>query len=325
MQILAGDSPEPYTDGSGRRELAESVTAPDNPLTARVTVNRYWQRYFGTGLVKTSEDFGVQSEKPSHPKLLDWLATEFIRSGWDVKHMQKLIVTSATYRQQSQIPSLLLEADPANRLLARGPRQRLPGHVIRDQALALSGLLSEKIGGPSVSPYQPKNLWIEMSMGMKYKPSTGDDLFRRSLYTIWKRTVNPPSMAILDAADREACWVGVKRTNTPLQALLLLNETTFIESARKLAERLILEKEKDPVTYGFRIVTQREPSPDEEKILTKALTDYRAKFKADPESAKKLITIGESAKPKNLDPIEHAALTALANVLLNLDEVITKE
>lgn len=308
-----------------RLGLARWIVSPDNPLTARVTVNRYWQKYFGTGLVKTSEDFGVQGEKPSHPGLLDWLATEFIRSGWDVKHLQKLIVTSATYRQQSKLTPKLLEVDPHNQFLARGPRQRLPAHIIRDQALALSGLLVEKIGGPSVSPYQPKNLWIEMSMGQKYKQSTGDDLFRRSIYTIWKRTVNPPSMAVLDAADREACWVGTKRTNTPLQALTLLNETAFVESARKLAEQILREKPKDPVTHAFKLVTQRDPQPNEKEILTQGLSEYLAHFKANPDDAKSLTTIGTSPVPNDLDPIQLAAHTTLANVLLNLDEVITKE
>lgn len=308
-----------------RLGFARWVVSPDNPLTARVTVNRHWQRYFGTGLVKTSEDFGVQGEKPSHPALLDWLATEFIRSGWDVKHLQKLIVTSATYRQQSNLTPKLLEVDPHNRLLARGPRLRLPGHLIRDQALAVSGLLVEKLGGPSVSPYQPANLWVEMSMGMKYKPSTGEDLFRRSLYTIWKRTVNPPSMAILDAADREACWVGIKRTNTPLQALTLLNETAFVESARKLAERSLRESPDDPVTHAFRLVTLREPRSDEKEILAEALTEYLGDFRANSEAAKALTAIGASPVPDDLDPVTLAAHTTLANVLLNLDEVVTKE
>jgi hypothetical protein len=317
----------PLADSQPRNRLglAQSLVSPDNPLTARVTVNRYWQKYFGTGLVKTSEDFGVQGEKPSHPELLDWLATEFIRSGWDVKHLQKLIVTSATYRQQSNLTPQLLETDPHNRLLARGPRQRLPAHVIRDQALAVSGLLVEKLGGPSVSPYQPQNLWIEMSMGQKYTQSKGEDLFRRSLYTIWKRTVNPPSMAILDAADREACWVGTKRTNTPLQALTLLNETAFVEAARKLAERVLRENPDDTITHAFKLVTQRAPQPQELEILTTALNEYLAHFQADPKAAAALTTIGTSPVPQDLDPIQLAALTTLANLLLNLDEVITKE
>lgn len=327
---VSRDVPEilpPMPDDFPRNRLgfARWLVSPENPLTARVIVNRYWQKYFGTGLVKTSEDFGVQGDKPSHPELLDWLATEFIRSGWNIKHLQKLIVTSATYRQQSHLNPQLLETDPDNRLLARGPRQRLPAHVIRDQALFLGGLLVEKTGGPSVSPYQPKDLWIEMSMGRRYQQSKGEDLFRRSLYTIWKRTVNPPSMAILDAADREACWVGTKRTNTPLQALTLLNETAFVESARKLAERSLRESPDDPVTHSFKLVTQRDLKPDEAEILESALKDYLATFTNDPESAKKLTTIGSSPIPKDLDPIQLAAHTTLANVLLNLDEVITKE
>ena len=317
--------PLPESFPRNRLGLARWLVSPDHPLTARVTVNRYWQKYFGTGLVKTSEDFGVQGEKPSHPDLLDWLATEFINSGWDVKHLQRLIVTSATYRQQSNLNPQLLEADPHNRFLARGPRQRLPAHVIRDQALAVSGLLVEKIGGPSVNPYQPKDLWIEMSMGQKYKQSKGHDLFRRSLYTIWKRTVNPPSMGLLDAADREACWVGTKRTNTPLQALTLLNETAFVESARKLAERTLRENPIDPITHAFEIVTLRLPKPQEKDILTSALSTYLESFKNDPKSAAALSSIGESPVPKDLDPIQLAAFTTLANVLLNLDEVITKE
>ncbi|MFT5127701.1 MAG: hypothetical protein ACI8W8_001308, partial [Rhodothermales bacterium] len=307
---------------ANRLGLAKWLVSGDNPLTARVAVNRYWQRYFGTGIVKTSEDFGVQGNKPSHPELLDWLATEFVRSGWDVAGMQRLIVTSATYRQAALSNRKLRDIDPENRLIARGPRMRLSGPVLRDQALAVSGLLVEKIGGPSVSPYQPANLWVEMSMGLKYKQSKGDSLFRRSLYTIWKRTVNPPSMAILDAADREACWVGVKRTNTPLQALTLLNETAFFESARHLAQRMLAED--DPVGYGFRVTTASMPSAEERRILEGALVEYRASFLSDRAAAKELIAFGSTPVPK-ADPVELAALTALANVLLNLDEVITKE
>jgi len=308
-----------------RLGLAKWLVSSENPLTARVTVNRYWQKYFGIGLVKTSEDFGLQGEAPSHPDLLDWLATEFVQSGWDVAAMQKLIVTSATYRQEAKHTSVLRQRDPENRLLARGPRVRLPGPVIRDQALFLSGLLAEKIGGPSVSPYQPANLWIEMSMGMKYKLGKGDDLYRRSLYTIWKRTVNPPSMAVLDAADRESCWVGVKRTNTPLQALTLLNETSFVEAARHLAERMMREGGESPIDFAFRSATSRMPSFRERTILTKALDEYRATYTSQPKEAAKLIAAGASLVPEDLDAVELAAYTALANIILNLDEVITKE
>jgi hypothetical protein len=308
-----------------RLGLAQWLVDGNNPLTARVTVNRWWQRYFGTGLVKTSEDFGVQGEPPSHPDLLDWLATELVASGWDVAHIQKLIVTSATYRQSSIVTPELLDRDPENRLLARMTRLRLPAHSLRDQALSVSGLLVEQVGGPSVSPYQPPNLWAEMSMGMKYRQSKGDDLFRRSLYTIWKRTVAPPSMAILDAADREACWVRTKRTNTPLQALTLLNETAFVESARHLATRMLTEGSEDPLGFGFRMVTARRPSDAERTILASALEDYRREFQHSPTTAEKLIATGTTPTAQNLAPAELAAHTVLANVLLNLDEVITKE
>lgn len=306
-----------------RLGFAKWLVDGNNPLTPRVTVNRWWQRYFGTGLVKTSEDFGMQGELPSHPELLDWLAVELFESGWDVKAMQKLIVMSATYRQSSVITPELLERDPENRLLARKTRMRLPAHTIRDQALFAGGLLAERVGGPSVSPYQPANLWAEMSMGMKYKQSKGDDLFRRSLYTIWKRTVAPPSMAILDAADREACWVGAKRTNTPLQALTLLNETAFVESARHLATQLL--ESESPVSDGFKTVAARVPTDRELKVLQSALDEYRKEFQASPEAATKLIAIGTTPVPKGVDAVELAAHTAFANVLLNLDEVITKE
>ena len=311
-----------------RLGLARWLVSGDHPLTARVAVNRYWQRYFGTGLVKTAEDFGLQGEYPSHPELLDWLAVEFVRTGWDVAGMQRLLVTSKTYRQESRISAEALERDPENRLLARGARYRLPAHVIRDQALHASGLLVERLGGPSVSPYQPANLWIEMSMGMKYKQSKGGDLYRRSLYTIWKRTVAPPAMAVFDAADREACWVRVKRTNTPLQALTLLNETAYVESARKLGERLMREGGGDPVGFGFQLVSSRVPSDRERSILAGALASYRSEFAAEANSetsAAKLIAIGESAVASDLEPSELAAHAALANVLLNLDEVISRE
>lgn len=323
--VPASLPPLPAEYPKSRLGFARWLVDGKNPLTARVTVNRWWQRYFGTGLVKTSEDFGVQGELPSHPELLDWLATELVRTGWDIKAMQKLIVMSATYRQNSAISPELRERDPDNRLLARATRMRLPGHVLRDQALFAGGLLEEQIGGPSVYPYQPANLWEEMSMGMKYQKSKGRDLFRRSLYTVWKRTVNPPSMAILDAADREACWVKTKRTNTPLQALTLLNEKAFVESARHLATRLLAPEVNDPVETGFQIVASRTPTASERAILQHALDEYRGEFSQAPDEAKKLIAYGTTPVPENLDPIELAAHTALANVLLNLDETITRE
>ena len=314
----------PSASPADRLGLARWLVNGHHPLTARVAVNRYWQKYFGLGLVRTAEDFGVQGEPPSHPGLLDWLASEFVRTGWNVKAMQKLIVTSATYRQSSAVRPHLLEQDPENRLLARGPLWRLPAHTIRDQALFVSGLLVEKTGGPSVSPYQPANLWKEMS-NMVYRQSKGEDLYRRSLYTIWKRTVAPPSMMILDAADRETCWVNPKRTNTPLQALILLNETTFVESARHLGQRMILEGGEHPVEFAFRLLTSRRPKSRELAVLQQALTEYRTAFRQQPESAQQLIRVGDSEVLKDIDPIELAANTVLANVLLNLDEVITKD
>ncbi len=308
-----------------RLGFAQWLVSPEHPLTARVAVNRYWQRYFGKGLVKTSEDFGIQGEKPSHPELLDWLATEFIASGWNVAAMQKRIVTSRTYRQRSHVHAELAAKDPDNRLLARGPRLRLSAHGIRDQALFAAGLLVERNGGPSVSPYQPQNLWAEMSMGMKYKQSKGPALYRRSLYTIWKRTVAPPAMAVFDAADREACWVKRKETNTPLQALTLLNETGYVESARHLAVRMLIEGEADPLGYGFQLLTSRSPHSEERQILTHALESYRRHFSNNPEACQALLAVGDSPANTSLPQAELAAHTALANMLLNLDEVITKE
>ena len=220
--------------------LAKWLVQPGHPLTSRVAVNRFWQMYFGHGIVKTQEDFGVQGEPPVHPELLDWLATEFVRTGWDMKAMQRLIVTSATYRQSSRVTPALLEKDPENRLLARGPRFRLPAEMIRDTALAVSGLLNDEIGGPSVLPYQPTGLWEELAFGdgfsaQTYEQSHGKDLYRRGMYTFWKRTAPPASLATFDAPDREKCTGRRALTNTPLQALVLLNDPTYVEAARALA------------------------------------------------------------------------------------------
>ncbi len=310
-----------------RLGFARWLVSGAHPLTARVAVNRYWQKYFGRGLVKTAEDFGLQGEMPSHPALLDWLATEFVRSGWDIKGIQKLIVTSATYRQDSRARPDLRARDPRNVLLARGPRQRLSAHAVRDQALLVSGLLVERLGGPSVSPYQPAKLWETMS-NMKYTQSRGEDLYRRSLYTIWKRTVAPPTMAVMDAADRESCIVNLKRTNTPLQALTLLNETAFVEAARNLGQRILLEggdSAADRVQFAFRTVAARPPREEERDLLAGAYAEYLADYQRDPAAAGKLIATGESVPDASVDAVELAAATALANVLLNLDEVITKE
>jgi len=318
-----------FPAGTPRNRLgfARWLVSGEHPLTGRVAANRYWIKYFGRGLVKTAEDFGLQGDWPSHPELLDWLADEFVRKEWDVKAMQKLIVTSATYRQQSRVTPELLEKDPDNILLARGPRQRLSAHTARDQALALSGLLVEGQGGPSVSPYQPDKLWDLMS-NMKYKQSKGDDLYRRSLYTIWKRTVPPPSMALMDAADRESCRISSTRTNTPLQALTLLNEKMYVEAARNLGQRILLEggsSKLDQIEFGFETVLARKPNKKELGLLQDAYQEYRREFENDLVGAEQLIAIGESKPDSSLDPRGLAAATALANTLLNLDETVTKE
>lgn len=312
---------------ANRLGFAKWLVSGEHPLTGRVAVNRYWLKYFGRGLVKTAEDFGVQADWPSHPELLDWLADEFVRLDWDVKAMQRLIVTSATYRQSSRVTPEMLERDPENVIFTRGPRQRLSAHATRDQALAVSGLLVERLGGPSVSPYQPKNFWADLS-NMKYRQSSGEDLYRRSLYTIWKRTLPPPSMAVLDAADRESCMVSPKRTNTPLQALAMLNEKAFVESARNLGQRILLEggsSVRDRVEFAFRTVAGRYPKEAEQSLLESAYLDYQKSYAGDERSAKKLIGVGESKPSESISPTELAAATTFANVLLNLDEVVTKE
>jgi hypothetical protein len=312
-----------------RLGLAQWLIDPENPLTARVAVNRYWQMYFGIGLVKTPEDFGSQGESPSHSELLDWLANKFITSGWNIKTLQKLIVMSSTYRQSSRITPDLWEKDPENRLLARGTRIRLDGQSLRDQALAVSGLLAKSIGGPPVMPYQPDGLWDEVSAkGYKYVVGEGDDLYRRSLYTFWRRTVPPPSMMNFDNASREACSVRLSRTNTPLQALNLMNDPQFVEAARALAERMMLEGGKSPeeqIIYGHRIVLSRSPEPEIVRILTTGYEEYLNTYTSMPDQANQLINTGASAPNQILDPIELAAMTTVSNLLLNLDETLTKE
>ncbi|MEM7009959.1 MAG: DUF1553 domain-containing protein [Verrucomicrobiota bacterium] len=317
----------PLPDGAApnRLSLARWLVSGENPLTARVTVNRYWQLLFGQGLVKTSEDFGAQGEMPSHPQLLDELAIQFYESGWDIQHVLKTIVMSDTYRQSSRINPELAAKDPENRLHARAPRLRLTGNTLRDQALFVSGLLAERQGGSSVKPYQPAGLWKEAS-NFSYSPSKGSDLYRRSLYTYWKRTLAPPSMAVLDTADREWCSVKPRRTNTPLQSLTLLNETGFYEAARKFGERILAAGETDAarIQFGFQTVAAREPNQREIELLIDAYNAYRESYAADPKSAEQALEIG-SSKPAKGDPVEQAAAAAFANVLLNLDEVTTRE
>jgi hypothetical protein len=324
--------PMPKSAPMNRLGLAKWLVDSSNPLTARVVVNRYWQKYFGIGIVKTPENFGTQSEFPSHPELLDWLAVKFIESKWDIKAMQKLIVMSATYRQSSHVTKDLLEKDPTNKWLARGPRLRLPAESIRDEALAVSGLLVEQLGGPSVKTYQPDGLWAELAtpggIGQTFVQDHGEALYRRSLYMYWKRTVPPPAMSSFDAPSREVCTVSRSRTNTPIQALALMNDVTFVEAARKMAERIVTEggtKPSERITHAFRLATARKPTADELKILVDDFNYQLATYFAAPEAAAKLLGIGESQKNPSMDQRELAAYTAVANVILNLDETITRE
>jgi hypothetical protein len=311
-----------------RLGFARWLVDPANPLTARVAVNRYWQMLFGTGLVKTVEDFGSQGEWPTHPELLDWLATEFVRTGWDVKQILKTIVMSATYRQSSRWRPELGPKDPDNRLLARGPRVRLSAEMVRDQALAISGLLVEKLGGPSVKPYQPAGVWKDLSGGEDYQPDSGESLYRRSLYTYWKRTAAPPVMINFDSAARETCVVRETRTNTPLQALNLMNDVTFVEASRVLAQRVMSEAGPEPekrLELAFRLATARRPKPAERDILLAGLEQHLATYHKDPKAAVKLVGTGEFPMNEKLDVCELAAYTTLASLILNFDEVITKE
>jgi hypothetical protein len=308
---------------NNRLGLARWLISKENPLTARVTVNRIWQGLFGTGLVKTSEDFGAQGEWPSHPELLDWLAVEFVESGWNIKQLVKTIVMSDTYRQSSDANPELLAKDPENRLLARSSRLRLDAQQVRDQALLVSGLLVEKVGGPSARPYQPVGLWKELSGGADYQTDKGEGLYRRSLYTFWKRTSPPPAMANFDAAGRETCVVRESRTNTPLQALNLMNDVTFLEASRKLAERMMASKLG--IADGFRMVTSRSASEAELAVLKGALERHRSTFQKDPQAARNLLAHGDSARNPKLDEVDLAAHTLVASMLLNLDEGITRE
>jgi hypothetical protein len=302
---------------------------PANPLPSRVIMNRVWQTVFGTGIVKTSEDFGLQGEWPSHPELLDWLATEFIRTGWDMKAMIKTIVTSATYRQSSKSTPEMTQKDPENRLLAHGPRSRFPAEVVRDSALFAAGLLHEKQGGPSVMPYQPAGLWKELIMqDMEYVQSKGPDLYRRSLYTFWKRTVAPPMMANFDSALRETCVVRENRTNTPLQALNLMNDVTFVEAARFVGQRMMKEGGSDPdgrLQYGFRLVISRTPTPQENAVLRESLRYHQDYFASKPERAQASLKQGDSPSDPALNPSELAAYASVASLIFNLDQAITKE
>ncbi len=321
LNKVAGTSP------GNRLELAQWLVDSKNPLTARVTMNRYWQRFFGVGIVKTSENFGAQGEPPSHPALLDWLAIGFMESGWDVKAIHKTIVLSATYRQSSRVTPAMLERDPENRLLARGPRHRLPAFSLRDQALYVSGLLVEKFGGPSAKPYMPPKVWKAFSNNT-YKRDQGDNLYRRSLYTYWRRTIPPPTMANFNSAEREVCLVRKEKTNTPLQALTMMNNITFVEASRFLAERMIVEggaETEGRLEHGFRLATGRRPTQEEMASLVGVFGQLRERYAESGASARELLSVGEKARDETLDLTEHAAMTMVASLILNLDEVMSKE
>jgi len=330
-----------------RLGLAKWLVDPAHPLSSRVTVNRFWQQFFGRGLVKTSEDFGVQGEWPTHPELLDWLATEFqtptartlvenseaaVPKNWDMRHILRLIVTSNTYRQSSHVLADLVKRDPENMLLARGPRFRFDAEVIRDAALFTSGLLVEKVGGKSVKTYQPDGLWeavaFQGSTTSVFKRDSGEALYRRSMYTFWKRTSPPPQMTTFDAPSREVCTVRRPRTNTPLQALATMNDVQYVEASRHFARRMLLEGGStypDRLTHGFRLVTGRKPSSAELEILVALYQEHHAHYQTKADEAVKLLSIGESKRDESLNPSEYAAMTMVGNLLLNLDETLTKE
>jgi hypothetical protein len=311
-----------------RLGLAGWLTRPDHPLTARVEVNRVWALLLGKGIIETQENFGTQGKLPSHPALLDWLARDFVNSGWSVKGLVRKIVLSSTYRQSSALRPDLKARDPENLLLARGPSHRLSAEAVRDTALAASGLLNDRLGGPPVSPYQPGDLWTEAnSMSPAYRQSVGSDLYRRSLYTVWKRTAPIPNMIVFDAPSREVCTARRSRTGTPLQALVLLNDPQFVEAARVLGERMLKESGPTPgerVRYAFRILATRQPTPKEIQLLTELFEHERQVFANDPEVAAKLLKIGQHPADPSLPPAEVAAAAVLAQTILNLDACVWK-
>ena len=312
-----------------RLGLARWLTSGKNPLTARVAVNRYWALLFGRGLVKSVDDFGNQGSPPSHPELLDWLAVDFVESGWDVKRMLKQIVLSATYRQSSKLTPQLAKADPENILLARSPRFRLQGEFIRDTALDVSGLLVTHVGGPSVKPYQPPNIWNEVSLngGLRYKRDSGEKLYRRSMYTYWKRSAPMPNMLIFDAPTREKCMIQRPITNTPLQALVTLNDPQFVEAARALSQRLIKEGGNNTasrINLGFHLVLSRPATPDETRVIERILGNQLARFRSDPKKATEFLAVGDTTRDETLDAAEHAAWMVVGQLLLNMDEALTR-
>jgi hypothetical protein len=340
LHPLAKDAPP------NRLGLARWLVDADNPLVARVAVNRWWAEFFGSGLVATLEDFGTQCDKPTHPELLDWLAVELMfpsatsASGgrkppdsaektavgpWSMKHIHRLIVTSATYRQSSRVSAELVKRDPENKLYARGPRVRLDAEAIRDNALAVSGLLSRKMGGPPVMPPQPPGIWnVTGVVDNTYRTSAGEDRYRRGIYTIWRRSSPYPSMIAFDAPDRTSCIVKRPRTNTPLQALTLLNDAVYVESALALARKIgnVEGTSQERITHGFRACLARQPNQREVELLTRVHEQALTKYQANPAAARALL---QNAPPgERLDAVQWAAWFQVATVLLNLDETITK-
>jgi len=324
---LADDAPP------NRLGLARWLVDPKHPLTARVAVNRIWYQLLGRGIVETLEDFGTQGAWPTHPQLLDYLATDFVAHGWDVKRLQRMIVTSATYQQSSYLTAELAARDADNLLLARGARFRMTAEMIRDNALAVGGLLKHRLGGPSVRPYQPAGLWVEVSVaddsysGGPFKQDHGDDLYRRSVYTWWKRTCPPPALNAFDAPEREFCTVRRSRTNTPLQSLVLMNDPTFVEAARGLAQRVLAKPSTatDRAKRAFRMATGRAPTHHEQSLLVDLYQARRQHYASRPQDVDSLLAIGESPVPDSLDRTDLAAWLTVTSVILNLDQTITKE
>jgi hypothetical protein len=312
---------------TNRLGLARWVVDPGNPLTARVAVNRIWRSHFGRGLVATQEDFGSQGRLPTHPELLDWLAFDFVRSGWDVKRLHQLILTSTTYRQTSRARAATLAADPDNRWLARGPKHRLAAEQVRDGALAVSGLLSRRIGGPSVKPYQPPGLWEESGTGKTYTQDHGESLYRRSLYTFWRRTAPPPSMLTFDATTREVCTAKRETTATPLQALVLMNDPQFVEAARVLGEEMVRGEPRDArrrIVRLFERTTGRSPDAAEQEILGRLYEEQLRMFRSDPDAAEQFLSVGEKPHPRLMPHAELAATTVVVATMLNHDEFVMK-
>jgi hypothetical protein len=322
--------PFPESLPRNRLGLAQWLLLQDHPLTTRVTVNRFWQEVFGTGLVRTSGDFGITGELPIHPELLDWLAVEFREGGWDVKRLFRLMVTSAAYRQAATSTPEKLTKDATNRLLSRGPRFRMDAEMVRDHALAASGLLVRQIGGPSVRPYQPEGVWeavaMEGSDTRNYVRDKGEGLYRRSMYWFWKRSAPPASMDIFNAPSRENCCVKRERTNTPLQALVTLNDPQFVEAARVLADRALEiggDTDESRMEFVAERLLARPFTTDEVAVVKQSLADLSAWYKDHPDEAKQLIVVGDS-KPRAADPVQLASWTMLTNQLMNLDEVLCK-